>query len=72
MSDGPRTTPNSSLCAAREFTTTREELFQNLVLNVPHGYVETQGEYGPGRTYYLTVGDLLDAFWAYCDAKEAE
>jgi hypothetical protein len=55
----------------QQFVTTREELFQRLVLGTPHGYVVTEGEYGPGRKYHVEVGVLMDAFYAFCDAKES-
>ncbi len=52
------------------FTTSREELFARLILHTPHGYVVTEGKYGNGRCYHITVGDLLDAFCQFCDEKE--
>jgi hypothetical protein len=54
-----------------EFTTTREELWQQLLACVPSHFTVTEGEHGPGRKYHMTVGDLMDAFWAFCDRKEA-
>ena len=54
-----------------QFVTSRAELFERLILNVPSGYVVTEGEHGPGRKYHITVSDLMDAFWALCDEKEA-
>lgn len=76
MADSPRTTPAGSLFGDRlegaSFTTTREELFERLILHTPHGFTVTEGRHGPGRKYHLTVSDLLDAFWQFCDEKEAE
>lgn len=54
----------------QSFTTTREELFERLVLAPPTGYVVTEGEYGPGRKYHITIADLMDAFFAFCTEKE--
>lgn len=56
---------------ATRFETTRDELFERLVLAVPSGYVVTEGAHGPGRKYHVTVGDLLDALREFCDEKEA-
>jgi hypothetical protein len=53
------------------FETSREELFERLILHVPTGFTPTRNEYGEGRKYHKAVGDLLDAFWAFCDEKEA-
>lgn len=53
------------------FTTDRDELFERLVQAVEHGHITTEGEYGQGRTYYVTVGNLLDALKTFCDEKEA-
>lgn len=54
-----------------EFTTDRDEIFKRLVQDTAHGYITTEGEHGPGRTYYVTVGNLLDALKAFCDEKES-
>ena len=63
--------PSAAHDAEPQIVTTRAELFQRLILNTKSGYVITEGEYGPGRKYHKTVGDLMDAFWAFCDEKEA-
>ena len=56
--------------AVSGITTTREELFQRLVLDVPSGYRQYEGKYGPGRRYHKDTGQLIDALKAFCDEKE--
>lgn len=53
------------------FTTTRAELWQALVEDLSHDWVETRGKFGPGRAYYTLNSDLFRAFREFCDKKEA-
>lgn len=62
---------DSFVSSRPDFTTSREELFQRLILSPRGGYVEYDAEHGKGRRYHITISDLLEALWAFADEKEA-
>lgn len=50
-----------------DFTTTREELWQRLFLDVPHRRIP---RHDGGADIYKPMPELLEAFYRFCNEKE--